>query len=65
MAKRLEFVLSCLINTNQTGYISQRQAHDNIRHTLHILSHIQEIKYMQRWSALILKKLLTLSSGVF
>uniref|UniRef100_A0A3P9JT67 Reverse transcriptase domain-containing protein n=1 Tax=Oryzias latipes TaxID=8090 RepID=A0A3P9JT67_ORYLA len=44
MAKRLESVLPCLINTGQTGFISQRQTHDNIRRTLHIWSHIQKNK---------------------
>lgn len=44
MAKRLEVLLPELINTDQTGFISQRQTHDNIRRTLHIINHIKKQK---------------------
>lgn len=44
LAKRVEKVLPHLIHTDQTGFISQRQTHDNIRRSLHILSHIQKYK---------------------
>ena len=40
LAKRVEKVLPQFIHTDQTGFISQRQTHDNIRRSLHILSHI-------------------------
>lgn len=44
LAKRVEEVLPHLIHTDQTGFISQRQTHDNIRRSLHVLSHIQKHK---------------------
>lgn len=44
LAKRLEEILPKLINTDQTGFISQRQTHDNIRRTLHIMNHIKKHK---------------------
>lgn len=42
LARRLDKVLPQLIHNDQTGFISQRQTHDNIRRSLHILHHIQE-----------------------
>lgn len=44
LAKRVEMILPKLIHTDQTGFIFQRQTHDNIRRSLHILSHIRENK---------------------
>lgn len=44
LAKRLEKILPQLIHNDQTGFISQRQTHDNIRRSLHILGHIQQDK---------------------
>lgn len=44
LAKRLELILPKLINTDQTGFISQRQTHDNIRCTLHMMNHIKKHK---------------------
>lgn len=44
LAKRLEKILPQIIHTDQTGFILQRQTHDNIRRTLHILNHIQTNK---------------------
>lgn len=44
LTKRVERILPKLISTDQTGFISQRQTYDNIRCSLHILSHIQEQK---------------------
>lgn len=41
LAKRLEKILPSLINTDQTGFITQRQTHDNIRRTLHVVNHIK------------------------
>ena len=42
LAKRLENILPQLIHNDQTGFITQRQTNDNIRRSLHILSHIQQ-----------------------
>ena len=42
LARRLEKILPRLINFDQTGFISQRQTHDNIRRSLHVLHHIQQ-----------------------
>ena len=44
LARRVEGVLFSLIGTDQTGFIPQRTTHDNIRRSLHILSHVQEHK---------------------
>lgn len=44
LARRVEKVLPQLIHTDQTGFVPQRQTHDNIRRSLHVLSHIQEHK---------------------
>lgn len=44
LARRLEKILPQLIQNDQTGFISQRQTHDNIRRSLHILNHIQHNK---------------------
>lgn len=40
MAKRLEKFLPTLIHNDQTGFLQQRQTHDNIQRTLHIMDHI-------------------------
>lgn len=42
MAKRMEELMPKLIHNDQTGFIRQRQTQDNIRRTLHIMSHIQK-----------------------
>ena len=42
LARRLDKVLPQLIHNDQTGFICQRQTHDNIRRSLHILHHIQK-----------------------
>ena len=42
LAKRLENILPQLVHNDQTGFITQRQTHDNIRRSLHILNHIQQ-----------------------
>lgn len=44
LARRLEKVLPEIINLDQTGFICQRQATDNIRRTLHILNFISNNK---------------------
>lgn len=44
LAKRLEKILPQLIHNDQTGFISKRQTHDNIRRSLHILNCIQQDK---------------------
>ena len=44
LAKKVEKILPQIINTDQTGFILQRQTHDNIRRSLHVLNHIQENK---------------------
>lgn len=42
LSTRVQELLPELINTDQTGFVPQRQTHDHLRHTLHILSHIQK-----------------------
>lgn len=42
LANRLEKILSQLIHNDQTGFIPQRQTHDNIRRSVHIINHIQQ-----------------------
>ena len=42
LARRLDKVLPQLIHNDQTRFILQRQTHDNIRRSLHILHHIQK-----------------------
>lgn len=44
MARRLEKFMTKLIRDDQTGFILQRQTQDNIRKTLHIMSHIMKNK---------------------
>ncbi|KAG7453636.1 reverse transcriptase [Solea senegalensis] len=41
LARRLDKVLPQLIHNDQTGFIAQRQTHDNIRRSLHLIHHIQ------------------------
>lgn len=43
-AKRLEKILPQLIHTDQDGFILQRQTHDNIKRSLHIMNHIEQNK---------------------
>lgn len=40
LAKRIEGLLVKIICLDQTGFIRQRQTQDNIRRTLHVISHI-------------------------
>lgn len=40
----MEKFLPLLIHNDQTGFIHMRQTQDNIRHTLHIMDHIQRHK---------------------
>lgn len=44
LAKRLELLMPALINSDQTGFICDRQTQDNVRRTLQIISHIHESK---------------------
>lgn len=42
LTHRIDKILPRLIHTDQTGFIKQRQTHDNLRRTLHIVSHITQ-----------------------
>lgn len=42
LSKRIQGILPQLISTDQTGFIPQRQTHDNITRTLHILNQIKK-----------------------
>lgn len=44
LARRIEKVLPDIISLDQTGFIKNRQTHDNIRRTLHIMQHIRDKK---------------------
>ena len=44
LTKRMEEVIPCLINEDQTGFIKCRQTQDNIRGTLHTTEHIEKDK---------------------
>lgn len=44
LAIRIEKMLPHLIHTDQTGFVLQRQAHDNIRRSLHVIHHISQNK---------------------
>lgn len=56
LARRLENILPDLINLDQTGFICQRQASDNIRRTLHVLSHVSNHKVEAALMSLDLEK---------
>ena len=42
LAKRLENILPQLIHNDQTGFLLQRQTHDNIRQSLHTKPYSQK-----------------------
>lgn len=42
LARRIEKILPEIIHLDQTGFIRQRRAQDNIRRTLHVMQHIIE-----------------------
>ena len=42
LSHRINRILPRLIHTDQTGFIKQRQTHDNLRRTLHIVNHIEQ-----------------------
>lgn len=42
LSHRIDRILPRLIHTDQTGFIRQRQTHDNLRRTLHIVNHINQ-----------------------
>ncbi len=44
LAKRLEYILPDLIDTDQTGFVKQRQTYDNIWRALHITDYIFQNK---------------------
>uniref|UniRef100_A0A3P9LA26 Reverse transcriptase domain-containing protein n=1 Tax=Oryzias latipes TaxID=8090 RepID=A0A3P9LA26_ORYLA len=44
LARRIEKILPSLIHLDQTGFIHQRQTHDSLRRTLHIIWNIQQNK---------------------
>lgn len=42
MAKRMEEIISFLIDEDQTGFVRGRQTQDNIRRSLHTIEHIKK-----------------------
>lgn len=44
LAKQLEPILPELIDTDQTGFVKNRQTHDNIRRTLHQTNYMKNIE---------------------
>lgn len=42
LAKRIEGLLPQIISLDQTGFVQERQTHDSIRRSLHIINHITE-----------------------
>lgn len=44
LARRMEEAMSFLIDVDQTGFIKDRQTHDNIRRTIHIIDYISKTK---------------------
>lgn len=44
LVKRMDAVMPLLIDEDQTGFLKNRQTHDNIRRALHIREHINKRK---------------------
>ena len=44
LAKRLEHILPEICHFDQTGFVSSRQTHDNIRRSIHVIDHINQNK---------------------
>ena len=44
LARRLENIVPKIIKMDQTGFVSSRQTHDNIRRSIHVISHINQNK---------------------
>lgn len=44
LAKRLENIIPELIDTDQTGFVKNRQTHDNVRWALHLFNHMKSVK---------------------
>lgn len=44
LVRRMDAVMSLLIDEDQTGFLKNRQTHDNIRRALHVIEHINKIK---------------------
>lgn len=44
LAKRLEFITSELTDTDQTGFVRNRQTHDNVRRALHLINKMKNIE---------------------
>lgn len=42
MAQRLGNIIPDLIDTDQTGFVKNRQTQDNVRRTLHLIEHISK-----------------------
>jgi len=42
LVKVLDLILPDIIQLDQTGFIRQRETHDNIRRTLHVINHINK-----------------------
>ena len=42
LTKRLETVMPSLIEEDQTGFVRNRQTHDNIRRIFHVIDHISK-----------------------
>uniref|UniRef100_A0A3Q3BC05 ribonuclease H n=1 Tax=Kryptolebias marmoratus TaxID=37003 RepID=A0A3Q3BC05_KRYMA len=41
MAKRLEFIIPEITDTDQTGFVHNRQTHDNVRRALHLIDRMK------------------------
>ena len=56
LANRLEKVLPDLVHPDQSGFIPQRQTHDNLHRLAHLLEKTQKKKVQLSFSPLMLRK---------